>query len=41
MTPITRAIINEEYEEKMLRDIRERRLIMIALIIVVLILGRT
>lgn len=40
MAPITRAIINEEYEEKMLREIRERRLIMIALIIAVLILGR-
>jgi 1,4-dihydroxy-2-naphthoate octaprenyltransferase len=40
MAPITRAIINEEYEEKMLREIRERRLIMIALLIAVLILGR-
>jgi 4-hydroxybenzoate polyprenyltransferase len=41
MAPITRAIINEEYEKKMLREIRERRLIMIALLIAVLIIGRT
>ena len=40
MAPITRAIINEAYEEKMLREIRERRLIIIGILITALILGR-
>ena len=40
IAPITQAIVNEAYEEKMLREIRERRLIMIALLIATLILGR-
>jgi len=40
IAPITRAIINEEYEKKMLREIKERRLIMITLLVAVLILGR-
>jgi len=40
IAPITQAIWNEEYEDRMLREIRERRLIMIALLIAVSILGR-
>lgn len=40
IAPITRSIVNEESEEKMLREIRERRLIVIALLIAALILGR-
>jgi len=40
IAPITRAIINEAYEEKMLREIRERRLIIIGILITALILGR-
>ena len=40
IAPITQAIFNEEYVDKMLREIRERRLIMIALLIAALILGR-
>jgi len=37
--PIIRAIINEEYEGKMLREINQRRLILIALLVAALILG--
>jgi len=40
IAPITQAIGNEEYVDKMLREVRERRLIMIALLIATLILGR-
>jgi len=40
IAPITQAIFNEEYVDKMLREIREKRLIMIALLIAALILGR-
>lgn len=40
IVPITQAIDNEEYEGKMLREIRERRLIMVALSLASLILGR-
>ena len=40
LAPIVRAIINEEYEGKMLRSISQRRLIMIALLIVALVLVR-
>jgi len=40
IAPITQAIFNEEYVDKMLREIRERRLIMIALVIAALLLGR-
>ena len=40
MAPIIQSIGNEEYEDKTLRKIRERRLIMIAALIVTLILAR-
>ena len=40
LAPIVRAIINEEYEGKMLRAISQKRLIMIALLIVALVLVR-
>jgi len=39
IAPIIRAIHNEEYED-MLREIRKKRLILIAILIAVLILGR-
>jgi len=39
IAPIIRAIHNEEYEDRMLREIREKRLILIAILIAVLILG--
>ena len=38
VAPIIRAIVNEEYENRMLRDIKEKRLILIAILIVALIL---
>jgi len=40
IAPITQAIFNEEHVDKMLREIKEKRLIMIALLIAALILGR-
>ena len=40
LAPIIRTLINEEYEGKMLRAISQRRLILIALLIVALILGK-
>jgi hypothetical protein len=40
IAPITQATFNEDRVDKMLREIREKRLIMIALLIAALILGR-
>lgn len=39
IAPIIRAASNEEYEDRMLREIQENRLILIAILIAVLILG--
>lgn len=40
LSPLIRAIISEEYEGRMLREISQRRLILIALLFCALILGR-
>lgn len=40
IAPITQTTFNEDHVDKMLREIREKRLIMIALLIAALILGR-
>jgi len=40
IAPITQAVFNEEHVDKMLKEIQEKRLIMIALLLTALILGR-
>ena len=40
IAPITQATFNEDHVDRMLREIREKRLIMVALLIAALILGR-
>ena len=39
IAPIIRALINEAYEEKMLKEVRERRLILIGILLTALLLG--